>query len=115
MTSDDKCRHGKPLNADCGLCDLGPDPREMRQLNTLSKSDFKNLGCEDVSGAQLRARVFDLEGLASELALTLEECKRLARWVGEPGVGSTIHRREFAKMSMTRIDEVLESAREKLK
>ncbi len=41
-------------------------------LDALSKSDFTDLGCEDVSGPQLRARVFVLEGLAAELALTLE-------------------------------------------
>lgn len=69
--SEDKCRHGKPLSHDCGLCDLGPDPRAIRQLDTLSKSDLEALGCEDVSGPQLRARVVQLEGLSSDLALAL--------------------------------------------
>ena len=102
--TDDKCRHGKPLNHDCGLCDLGPDPREMRQLDTLSKSDFERLGCEDVSGAQLRARVFVLEGLASELALTLEEMM------------SDLDGLDFVRpIVMIRAQEALESARERLK
>jgi hypothetical protein len=40
---------------------------------TLSKRDFEALGCEDVPGPRLRARMFRMEGLVAELALTLEE------------------------------------------
>ena len=74
------------------------------RLNALSKRDFTALGCEDVSGAQLRARVFDLEGLASELALTLQE------------MVSDLAGLDFVRpIVMDRAREVLESARERLK
>lgn len=41
--------------------------------DSLSKKDFRALGCEDISGPQLRARVFHLEALVCELGATLEE------------------------------------------
>lgn len=50
----------------------GPQPPPP-QLDHLSKRDFEALGCEDVSGAQLRARVFHLEATVAGLALALEE------------------------------------------
>lgn len=43
------------------------------ELDTLSKTDFEALGCADVPAKKLRARVFNLEGLGSELALSLQE------------------------------------------
>jgi len=42
-------------------------------MDELSKRDFEALGCEDVPGPMLRARVFKLEGLVGELALSLGE------------------------------------------
>jgi len=42
-------------------------------MDEMSKRDFEALGCEDVPGPQLRARVFKLEGLVGELALSLGE------------------------------------------
>ncbi|MFH1184495.1 MAG: hypothetical protein V1755_05590 [Chloroflexota bacterium] len=41
-------------------------------LDHLSKHDFEGLGCEDISGPQLRARVFHLEAAVAGLALALE-------------------------------------------
>ena len=80
-----------------------PDSSPPR-LDTLSKSDFERLGCEDISGPQLRARVFDLEALASELALTLEEMM------------SDLDGLDFVRpIVMIRAQEALESARERLK
>ena len=76
----------------------------MSDLETLSKRDFERLGCEDVSGAQLRARVFLLEGLAAELALTLKEMM------------SDLDGLDFVRpIVMIRAQEVLESAKERLK
>jgi len=46
---------------------------EIREISELSKGDFEALGCEDVPARKLRARVFNLEGLCSELALTLRD------------------------------------------
>jgi hypothetical protein len=43
------------------------------ELEELSKKDFEALGCEDVPAKKLRARVFNLEGLGSELALSLRD------------------------------------------
>jgi hypothetical protein len=43
------------------------------ELDELSKKDFEALGCEDVPAKKLRARVFNLEGLGSELALSLRD------------------------------------------
>jgi hypothetical protein len=43
------------------------------ELEELSKKDFVSLGCEDVPAKKLRARVFNLEGLGSELALSLRD------------------------------------------
>ena len=43
------------------------------KMDKLSKRDFERLGCSDVPGPQLRARVFQLEGLVAELALSLRE------------------------------------------
>jgi hypothetical protein len=42
-------------------------------IDELSKREFEALGCADVPGKQLRARVFNLEGLASEMALALQD------------------------------------------
>jgi hypothetical protein len=46
---------------------------EVREISELSKGDFEALGCEDVPAKKLRARVFNLEGLGSELALALRD------------------------------------------
>jgi hypothetical protein len=43
------------------------------ELDELSKKDFEALGCEDVPAKKLRARVFNLEGLGSDLALSLRD------------------------------------------
>ena len=43
------------------------------KMDKLSKREFERLGCADVPGPQLRARVFLLEGLVAELALSLRE------------------------------------------
>ena len=70
-------------------------------MTLLSKRDFEALGCEDVSGAQLRARVFRLEGLVAEMALTLEEIDRDLDCQG------------YVRAQVRdRVIEVLESARE---
>jgi len=42
-------------------------------LEELSKKEFEALGCADVPAKKLRARVFNLEGLGSDLALSLED------------------------------------------
>ena len=42
-------------------------------MDRLSKRDFERLGCADMPGPQLRARVFLLEGLVAELELSLRE------------------------------------------
>jgi hypothetical protein len=44
--------------------------------NELSKRDAENLGVGDMTGAQLRMRVFQVEGLMCELALVVEEVLR---------------------------------------
>ncbi len=80
-------------------------------LDALSKSDFRGLGCEDVSGPQLRARVFVLEGLAAELALTLEECRPL---VASLITSSAYQEYPYYKPTLSRIDEALTSARKLL-
>lgn len=68
----------------------------------LSKRDFEDLGCEDVSGPQLRGRVFLLECLVAELALTLEEVER------------DLARQGFVSpLVMARIREVLGTVRER--
>uniref|UniRef100_A0A6H1Z7W3 Uncharacterized protein n=1 Tax=viral metagenome TaxID=1070528 RepID=A0A6H1Z7W3_9ZZZZ len=94
------------LCATCGqLFGANPpeNPDSSPRLDTLSKSDFERLGCEDVSSPQLRARVFLLEGLASELALTLKEMM------------SDLDGLDFVRpIVMIRAQEVLESARERL-
>lgn len=43
------------------------------EIEELSKTDFEALGCADVPAKKLRARVFNLEGLGSELALSLRD------------------------------------------
>ena len=39
-------------------------------MDKLSKRDFERLGCSDVPGPQLRARVFLLEGLGGKISVT---------------------------------------------
>jgi len=79
--------------------------RGCRDNPTLSKRDFENLGCEDVPGPRLRARVFLLEGLVAELALTLEDA--LKHFVHEGD-----HLDEMQWLAVERAREVLATARE---
>lgn len=72
-------------------------------FDALSKRDFKDLGCEDVSGPQLRARVFILEATVAGLALALEEML------------SDLDRQGFARpIVMDGAREALETARERM-
>lgn len=78
-------------------------------MDTLSKKDFQDLGCEDVSGPQLRARVFQLEGLVAEMALTLEECRPLIAY--HISNGGTNNLRTHSTAVLQRIREAISIAR----
>lgn len=64
--------------------------------SALSKRDFVALGCADVPGDRLRARVFELEGMVCALALAVVDL------VGERGQESAVlERGREALLSVT--------------
>lgn len=73
-------------------------------MDELSKRDADLLGVGDMTGPQLRMRVFQTEGLVAELALTLEE-------MVETFAGADTDRRQTE--SLDRAREVLTSVDER--
>lgn len=75
-------------------------------VSELSKRDADALGVADMTGAQLRMRVFQVEGLMCELALVIEEMlRRFAP--DDDGLG------EAEIMSAERAREAVASVRER--